>query len=202
MIDAIIPVRNEQKTLPRILAVFRQCQYISNVIVCVDGATGDKTEAIAKANAGYVVPKDAGIRGKGQLIKEGVRHSRTPYVLLCDGDYTGLTSGHITELAGDIRTQTIKIGVPEYPDETVPARVINSWPWVSGLRVVPVEILTALDLHGYLTEVQINMEAGKRGYTFRFKFMAGLVSQYDMSPARLAAMEADREWGIQNGVLR
>lgn len=202
MIDVIIPARNEQRTLASILARLVEHPFISRVIVCVDGNTHDITEHIADHYTEYVVSSKAGIRGKGQLIHEGMRMVHTPFVMLCDADYVGFRKEHIDAMAGNIPASTTLIGVPEYPQMNVPDRVISSWPWVSGIRIVPLEVIKSIPLHGYLTEVQINQATKRMDYQFRFRFLNRLISPYRITDIRLQEMERDRKWGIEHGILR
>lgn len=201
MIDVIVPARNEENTIGKIIRVLHEHPFIRTIMVCIDADSRDGTEMIARRTGHVTIPSTAGIRGKGQLVTHGLKYVRTPYVMFCDSDYTGLSYSHITVLAGNLTPKITKIGVPDFPDMDVPPRVISSWPWVSGIRVVPTELVKELALHGYLMEVQINKQTVDRGYNFRFRFLPGLNSPYKMSPKRLEEMERDRYWGLENKVL-
>jgi|SRR5271170_115017 len=202
MIDVVIPARDEAKTLAAVLSRFARHQFISRIIVCVDGDTTDGTERVASVYTDHIIPASRGISGKGQLMSAGVRQVTTPYVMFCDADYDGLNERHVTAMAGNVHPQTMKIGVPEFPTADVPNRVISAWPWVSGIRVVPVELVQTLELHGYLAEVQMNMECQLLHYHFRFVFLNGLVSPYKMSPRRLSEMDRDRDWATTHGIFK
>jgi glycosyltransferase involved in cell wall biosynthesis len=202
MIDVIIPARNEEKTIGMVLKILNSNRLIGRIIVCVDADTTDLTESIARQHRGIVpaITKELGIRGKGQLVVAGLPYVRSPYVMFCDADYTGLTTAHILTMTHHVAPKQMRIGVPEYPDD-VPGHVISAWPWISGFRVVPRELLRRLDLHGYLMETQINLAAEAHRYKFRFRFMPGLVSPYQMTPQRILERERDRAWGIEKGIL-
>lgn len=201
LVDVVIPARNEQDTIGHIVSVLEGHELINNVIVCVDGDTTDRTDAIAKRHGAITLPASLGIRGKGQLVSRGIKLVQTSHVLFMDADYTGFKYVHVSIMARDPQPEMVRIGVPDFPDQDVPQRVISSWPWVSGTRLVPLKMAKRLDLHGYLMEVQINMMAFTMRYSTRFRFLPGLVSPYKMTPKRLEEMERDRIWGIEKGIL-
>jgi|ERR1700744_299541 len=201
MITALICARNEEKRIGHILDVMKDHPFIGEIIVAVDGDTRDKTLTIAGKYTDMIIPPTANIKGKGQLITAALKRFRTnAFVMLSDADYRGMRREHITIMGATLPAQEMKIGVPEFPVD-VPERVISSWPWVSGIRVVPIELLKYQSFIGYLTEVQINQAAAKARYRFRFKFLPGLHSDYDMNPRRIEEMERDRAVGLAAGIL-
>lgn len=202
MITALMCARNETATIDPILRTLHQHKMIGDIIVCVDGDTTDNTERIVRGYTDMFIPRRAGIKGKGQLITAALaRFKVSPYVMFTDADYTGFHEHHVTIMAGNLPAHETKIGIPEYPID-VPEHVISAWPWVSGIRTVPVELIRKQEFYGYLFETQINQETAKRRYRFRFKHLPGLHSKYDMNPKRADERERDRAIGIEKGILK
>lgn len=206
-IDVIIPARDEEHTIKKVIRPFLGTPGIGSVWVAVDADTTDGTayrSAICGAN---VIITTA--RGKGQVIRYALERVTTDQVILCDADLTGLTSTHVEDLMGTDH----RIGVPDLPlhdifeSDAVRERpewfngIIHTWGWVSGQRCVPTAILRTLDLHGYLTEVQINAATDKAGIPTKLVPLQGLRSPFLMSPRRILEMERDRKWGIEHGIL-
>ena len=207
MYDVIIPCRNEEKTIGTLVRTFKYHPLIRQVIVVIDGDTTDGTQNEALKNAAVIVFGD---KGKGQNIKIGLNYVETERVILCDGDLRGFEREHI-----DILTRGLSpfvIGVPDFPIQEVLnspkttfawlPEIMHSYPWVSGERVVITNILREVNLHGYLAEVQINDAHAQLGIQPDFRFLAGVCSPFVMSDKRMAEMERDRKWGIENGVFK
>ncbi|WP_049910944.1 S-layer glycoprotein N-glycosyltransferase AglJ [Halorubrum coriense] len=81
----LLPTMNEAETVARVVADFRDAGF-ENVLV-IDGGSTDETRSIAR-EAGARVVEQSG-RGKGQAVREAVRHYvDAPYVLMADADAT------------------------------------------------------------------------------------------------------------------
>jgi hypothetical protein len=137
--------------------------------------------------------------GKGQNVLSIVNLTSTARLLFCDADYMGLTHTHLSELL--LPENGMIIGVPMFP-ENVPDHVIRSWPWVSGLRVVPREVIPK-NLHGYLMEHQLNRAARNAGLIVSHRFCWGLKSPFvwPLPTERFNELISDRLWGSANGVF-
>jgi glycosyltransferase involved in cell wall biosynthesis len=210
--DVIIPVRNEEHTVLSIVTAFLGCPHTRSVLVAVDADTTDNTAVRARMPGVNVIM--TGERGKGQVIKKALNYVESKQVVLCDGDLVGFTPFHadclLTRWAG-----SYTIGVPDLTlsindilsSEAVRKRpewltgIVANWPLISGERCVPVRMLRGIDLHGYLTEVQINAACAKVGIRPRFVQLTGVRAPFIMSDKRIEEMERDREWGRSNGVL-
>lgn len=202
----IIPCRNEEDTIGTIVNTFNQHpDTAGNVYVGIDMATTDSSPYRAKMMG--ATPIITHVHGKGQVVYQSLLAiSMCPgflseRIILCDGDYTGLTTDHIEKILHKY-TRGMVTGVPEWPDMEVPEHVTKSWPKVSGFRCLPWAMITS-DLHGYLMETQLNMMAARWRIPALYVEMRGLKSpfQWPIPPRRMAALEADREWGTKNGVL-
>lgn len=201
----IIPARNEEATIAKIVQTFQDHpETKDHVYIGVDGSTSDHTSKAAIGHGGF--PVRTGVRGKGEVVLAtlnvvgnlpGMLSER---IILCDADYTDLTTDHITAILKPPRGMAI--GIPDWPAVECPEHVINAWPRVSGFRCLPWALIPS-DAHGYLLETQLNLRAIKFRIPFKFVPMPGLKSpfQWPLSPRRLAAAQADREWGERHGYL-
>ena len=208
MYDVIIPALNEQETIGQIVREFRKHPRIREVNVMVDGETTDDTYSVA-LNAGAVVYRLLGVTGKGQLIRWGLTTIVTEYVVLSDADYTGLNHHTITLLAPQYRPmRQMRIVVPKTPtkkewrDSKFPIEFNHTaWAWNSGLRSFPTDLAYGIEFHGYLTETQLNKAAKEREYEVSLIPEASLHAPLRFTQKRMEAMEADRQWGLKNGVF-
>jgi len=80
----LIPTLDEAATIGTVVDAFTERGF-SNVLV-VDGDSTDDTRAIAEAAGARVIDQSGS--GKGQAVREGVRHVDAEYVLMLDGDDT------------------------------------------------------------------------------------------------------------------
>lgn len=204
-IDVVIPARNEAPTIGAIVEEFCAHVNIGRVIVPVDADTTDDTHEVATAAGALSILPDA--TGKGQVAWRGLMLVDTERVIFCDADLRGLTQDHITHLAHPCDDAMI-LGVPDPPDVSrMPARAVDrllwSWPWVTGQRSLPTALVRSIKppLHGYLMETQINRAVSVAGCAVLFERLRGLVSPFNLSASRLAAMERDRLWAIREKIL-
>jgi hypothetical protein len=201
----IIPARNEEATIGPVVGAFTMHpgeEY--NVYVAVDAATTDRTALVTLDWGGIPIPYTR-IRGKGQLIAAAVRDIAAAglishRIILCDGDYTGLTFDHIEQITRWDAGMTL--GVPDWPDCEVPNHVTTSWPQVTGFRCLPYLMVPA-DAHGYLLETQLNLAAIRDRMPIKQEFMIGLKApfRWPLADQRMKELLRDREWGLAHGVL-
>jgi glycosyltransferase involved in cell wall biosynthesis len=208
MIEVIIPALNESTTIRHIISACLHAPSIWQVHVAVDDKTTDNTDDIA-FEAGAIVHRHPGVMGKAQLIKMVLPETSTARVMLCDGDYTRF-SPHIAEVTTAIHHpfDTMRIIVPKMPtaaqwqigNAPFPFHP-DAWSVNSGLRSFPRQLAEELDLHGYLVETQLNQAAESHAVTVERLYEPGFVQPLRFSERRIEAMEADRAWGLANGVL-
>lgn len=203
--SVIIPARNEETTIAKIVSVFQEHPVTTGrVFVGIDAATVDSTPYQARKAGAHLVRTLT--RGKGQTVygtlleMSMIRSMLTERIILCDADYEGLTTDHVTRIVSKPRGMTI--GVPDWPDIPVPERVTNAWPQVSGFRCLPWAMIPA-DAHGYLLETQLNIRAIKLRQPIHHVFMNGLKSpfQWPLPERRFNELRRDQEWGTKNGWL-
>jgi glycosyltransferase involved in cell wall biosynthesis len=203
-VDVVMPARNEAQKIARVISVLKLHPGIGRVVVIVDGDTHDDTAAIASAASGDsdVVCSGRTPQGKGQCVTLGLEYVRTPYVLLCDADITGLTYDHISLLIADatVGNRTMTLGVADVDKDVPPAR-IWAWRWVTGQRCLPTNLVRPLHLIGYLMETQINRAAKESQLALRFEWLRGLKSPYNMTDQRIEEMQRDAEIGRRLGII-
>lgn len=199
----IIPARDEEKTIGAIVKTFSEHPETHHrVFVFIDADSKDDTASPVWANGGCAVHTDQ--RGKGQVVRAGVNmlmggRQATNRVILCDGDYTGLTTEHVEKILKPARGMAV--GIPDFPQLSVPPHVIKAWPHVSGFRCLPIGMIPE-DAHGYLLETQLNIIAIKRRLLISKIMMDGLHSPFTwpLTPKRMSELQRDREWGLMNGI--
>lgn len=204
--DVIIPALNEEKTIGNIIKVFKGHPSIGMVLVMVDDETTDITAKIANYS-GANVRRRAGLHGKGQLIQLGLESVVGSHVILCDGDYTRFNSHHVDMVIPRADDEQ-RIIIPNHPTAwewkehglKIPFDG-NAWAWNSGLRSFPVDMAYGAELHGYLVETQLNQSAKILGIYTAMSYESSLHAPLRFTEKRLAAMEADRQWGLEHGVF-
>ena len=83
-VTVVIPTLNEAKAIGKVIDELKQ-HGITNIIV-VDGHSTDGTPEIAKQKGAKVIFQEG--KGKAAAIKTALKHVKTPYILIMDGDYT------------------------------------------------------------------------------------------------------------------
>lgn len=213
----IVPALNESKTIGAIVRTLKSVTH--SVVVVIDSQTTDNTEEVARVAGAFV--KRSSKHGKGQLITEQL--SLRPeifgsHVMLTDADYD-FTVRNPAAIYHELIGYTFKdgfgpydqaIGIPSYPKwseweqdghpEIPYSTMCDVWGALSGTRIAPVAAM--LDLHGYLSECQINQWVhSHRGRTHNM-WMPGVHAPLRFTPQRLADMEAHRAYGKERGIIR
>lgn len=99
-ISAIIPARNEAKTIKEVLKIVLDSRIFDEVVV-VDGASEDDTVKIAES-MGVRVLKSQKREGKGMAMKNGLSMVKSEIVAFFDADLVGLTREHILKIVGPV----------------------------------------------------------------------------------------------------
>lgn len=209
MIDVVIPARNEWETIGNIVKRFADHPMIGSVFVMIDDDTTDDTQEVAEI-MGAVTTRMSGITGKGQLLKWGLTQVETSRVIFSDADYVRMPRYAIDLLTSRMADGNMRVIVPRLPTQIawkateIGQRIPldrGAWSWNSGLRSFPTHMAAGLDLHGYLTETQLNTAAREMHVYPEFLYCPSLVSPLRFGKQRMDEMERDRQWGLVNGVF-
>ncbi len=176
----LVPTLNEAATIGDVVEGFRERGY-ENVLV-VDGRSTDGTPDVAREKGARVVQQSG--TGKGQAVREGLRHVDAEYVLLLDGDGTyrpedadallePVVEGDYDQAVGD-RFADMADGAMTRLN-TAGNRLIN-WAFrvvhgrnyedvLSGYRAFRTDAIERLHLgaDGFGIETELSVEASKRG---------------------------------------
>jgi dolichol-phosphate mannosyltransferase len=176
----LIPTLDEAATIGTVVEDFVERGF-TNVLV-VDGDSSDDTREIAESKGARVIVQSG--RGKGQAVREGVRHVDAEYVLMLDGDDTyrvedadamlePLFAGRAEHVIGD-RFADMEAGAMSRLNQ-VGNRIINRsfrvihgrnlQDILSGYRAFTVESFErlALDAEGFGIETEMAVECVKHG---------------------------------------
>jgi glycosyltransferase involved in cell wall biosynthesis len=91
LVDCVIPYYNESGRLLPVIHAAIQSKQIRNVI-CVDDGSTDMARVRLQSHK-LILLRHPHNMGKAAAIRTGLRHVRTPYVLLLDADIENLTPG-------------------------------------------------------------------------------------------------------------
>ena len=90
-ISVIIPVYNEERTIPSIVEIIRTWGKASEIIVVNDGSTDKTARAVSQFNGSIRHINRKVNKGKGYSMAEGVAVSSGELLMFLDGDIVGLT---------------------------------------------------------------------------------------------------------------
>ncbi len=180
MTDVVVPAHNEETTIGAVISVLRTAKSISEVIVVADNCE-DGTAAVASATGALVVVSSAG--AKGAAMMAGLNAVRTPRVMFCDADITGLAPSHVDLLCDD----PVPGQVAGLFDHDWGNAVWYGLPPITGQRVLPTIIAQSVTLDGYLAEIQLDNAVGIAGLHNRHWILAGVTNRV-RNPGPVAGM--------------
>lgn len=101
-VTVIIPARNEEKTIQKVIRLVQKCDIVNQIIV-VDNNSSDNTAKFAKIAGAYVVP--CSLQGKGYAMEEGLKYSINDIIVYLDADISNYSKDLINKLSEPIRNK-------------------------------------------------------------------------------------------------
>jgi len=90
-ISIIIPVYNEERTIPSIIEIVRTWGKAAEIVVVNDGSTDKTDAALQQFQKVITILSRKKNKGKGYSMAEGVEASSGELIMFLDGDVVGLT---------------------------------------------------------------------------------------------------------------
>lgn len=103
-ISVIIPVYNEERTIPSIVEIIRSWGHASEIIVVNDGSTDKTASALSQFNGSIKFINRKINKGKGFSLAQGVRASSGEIIMFLDGDVVGLTHKDLESMLRPVST--------------------------------------------------------------------------------------------------
>lgn len=101
-VTVIIPARNEERTIQKVVKLVQKSKLVNQIIV-VDNNSIDNTAKLAQNAGAYVVP--CTLQGKGYAMEEGLKHSINDIVVYIDADISNYSKNLIEKLSEPIRNK-------------------------------------------------------------------------------------------------
>jgi glycosyltransferase involved in cell wall biosynthesis len=191
MSDIIIPAHNEEETIYDIVRA-AVASRVGHVFVVADNCN-DRTASLAnQAGASTLLVT---VNDKGHAVAAGVKHVKTPRVILFDGDLTGVEPEHFEQLDNFDDGMTVGIRGASY--EKFKSRNLRPDWSIGGERCLPTETLmrTKLEDAGYKLEMRINRRAKLEGIDSRWTWLDGVGHRTDYEKTSLSSIAHDiKRW--------
>jgi glycosyltransferase involved in cell wall biosynthesis len=156
-VDAIIPARDEERTVTASVQAALGCQYVREVVVIDDGSSDDTADR-ARAAGAKVVSLERSTGSKAHALAAGVARSDADAFLFLDADLVGITAAHLDAIVEPgFDGAALSIGAFDYGRLRNP--FVLRCPPLSGQRLVSRAVWDAIPadkLDGYTIEVRIN----------------------------------------------
>lgn len=150
LVAAIIPAYNEGERIGALLAVLRHVDSLAEIIVIDDGSednTNDEaTKQAALDNRIYIIQHKIN-QGKGQAVFSGWEATRSPYILMLDGDLIGLTPQHIRDLLQPVLAGKADMSLGLFRGGRINTDLSHFLtPWLTGQRCLRADLFNYLSL--------------------------------------------------------
>ena len=111
LVSIIVPARNEEAALPRLLDSLRELDYPNLEVIVVDDCSTDRTAELARAAGVDVVkgePRPAGWNGKPWACAQGAAQARGEWLLFTDAD-TWHDVSSVSRMLGFVRERGLVV---------------------------------------------------------------------------------------------
>lgn len=167
LVSAIVPARNEEKTVGEVLKVLKSSPLINEVILVNDGSI-DSTGKIGEEIGVKVLNRglEAG-KGKGEAMEAAVKIAAGDIILFADADLIGLKEEHIRALIEPVRQEKAIMAIGEREGTKFGMWwAMNIGPWIGGERAMPKEFWQSVPKEfkrRFMIETALNYFARKQG---------------------------------------
>lgn len=193
-VAAIIPARNEERTIARVIDTVCQSKVIDEVIVISDGSI-DHTAAIAKAHGAHVFVWKKN-KGKGEALQFAITQTKADILFFCDADLVGLQSYHVREIVQPVLQGNVVMcvglrdrwGIPRLVAQLDPLMAIGG---ERALRRKIFQNITKEEYHGFGVEVALNAYCHRSHFPVQYIEMIGVTH-----------LPKEIKWGKVTGLTR
>jgi glycosyltransferase involved in cell wall biosynthesis len=188
-ITAIIPARNEEKTIAEIIKSVLSLSLIDELIV-VNSDSTDRTVEVVE-NLKKISPDRLRLinienLGKGRAMKVGAENASGKILLFLDADLVGLTSDHIQKLTQPLleKTAAMCVGLKTHRGKFITWMMKTFLPLIGGERAIFAshfkKIIQNKLIKGFSVEVIMNAFCRKHKLPIKKVVLEGLSHQSKM----------------------
>ncbi len=180
-VSAIVPAHNEAGRLGRVLAVLRQVDELSEIIVVDDGSrdgTWDEIQQAAALDGRVQSQRHVTNRGKGAALFTGARAARGEVLLVLDADLINLAPRQVQALLWPVcqgqADMTSGLFCSWHLNTTLAHWVT---PWLSGQRCLRRTLFLQVSEQsaaGYGVETALSLTARRQRWRCRYVFWRGV----------------------------
>lgn len=164
MVAVIIPAKDEEARIERVLRAVSLAKLPDEVIVVSDGSK-DRTAEVARQVPGVRVVDLAQNRGKGGAMAAGVACTKAEIVAFVDADLDGLTPMHVDLIIRPLMDHSCDMCIGVFRGgkfwSTSAQRVA---PYISGQRAMRRELFEGIP---YISEMRMGVEVALNSYAKR-----------------------------------
>jgi hypothetical protein len=161
--SAVVPARNEEKTVGGVVAALGRASLVDEVVV-VDNGSDDSTAQEAETHGAKVVP--CAEIGKGQAMRAGVGATDAEVVLFSDADLVGLRPEHADSLLAPVLEGRAAMACGLFDRGWLNPVFLYGLPVLTGQRAVTRRLFEAVDpaaAQGYRVEAELNERCRELG---------------------------------------
>jgi len=173
----IIPARNEEKTIAKVIKAGKKSKYVTDILV-VDSFSTDNTAKVAAEAGARVVRQYPEKKGKGGAIYTGIREANGEILVFVDADITNLTPQTIDKLVKPIVKEGYDHVIGNFKLERGRLQKLTALPLMnlffpeirfkqplSGLFAAKASVLKELEIEeGWKVEAGLVIDMVMRGY--------------------------------------